>query len=456
MPAATTAVDPRRTDVSHPMPTGAINIPELRSVRLRDFHIDDLDGIVSLWSEVRTWQGDSVYALGEVLTSCQKDFAVVAVIDEQVIGAVVARAAHTQGWVMFLGTRESYHGRGIGSALLAAVEARMTPLGLAKLSALVPESAARVGSFTHRGYVAQKNLQYFERQMPIQRKEIDVLHRLGGRILPPGAWDKIAGMDAEKRLLEKRLVVPLSQPDLAAQFGVAPPHAIVLFGPPGTGKTTFARAVASRLEWAFIEVFPSRLSGASGGLAGALRETFLNVTELEHAVVFIDEVEEIAARRNDDRPLAAHAVTNELLKIIPAFRDQPGRLLICATNHVRMLDPAFLRHGRFDYVVPIGLPDAVARRSIWGRYIPPDILESIDVEELVSLSQGFSPADIEFAARKTAQEALEKAIDTGVSQTHGHFATTGDYVDAIESTTATVSAETARSFEDDIREFGRV
>ncbi|MGC5172768.1 ATP-binding protein [Microbacterium sp. DT81.1] len=442
--------------MSHPFSAGATDLPDLRSVRLRDFHTDDLDGIVSLWSEVRTWQGESVYALGEVLTSCQKDYAVVAVLNEQVIGAVVARAAHTQGWVMFLGTRGDWHGHGIGSALLAALESRMTPLGLAKLSALVPENAARVDSFKNRGYAAQRNLQYFERALPVQRNEIDVLKKLGGRVLPRGAWDSIAGMEEEKRVLEKRLVVPLSQPRLAAQFGVVPPKAVVLFGPPGTGKTTFARAVASRLEWPFVEVFPSRLEGAHGGLAGALRETFLNVTELEHAVVFIDEVEEIAARREGGRPSASHAVTNELLKIIPAFREQPGRLLICATNHVRMLDPAFLRHGRFDYVLPIGLPDAVARRSIWERYIPLDIVTSIDLTKLVGASEGFSPADIEFAARKAAQSAFEKAIDSGDASSPAHVATTMDYVEAIQLTTATVSSDTARLFGDDIREFGRV
>ena len=442
--------------MSHPLLTGAIDLPEMRSVRLRDFHIDDLDGIVGLWSDVRAWQGESVYALGEVLTSCQKDYAVVAVIDEQVIGAVVARAAHTQGWVMFLGTREDWHGRGIGSALLAALESRMAQLGLAKLSALVPENAVRLGSFTHRGYVARKNLQYLERQLPVQRKEIEVLRQLGGRVVARGVWDGIAGMTAEKLLLERRLVVPLSQPALATQFGVVPPQAVVLFGPPGTGKTTFARAVASRLEWPFIEVSPSRLGGGASGLPGALRETFLSITELEHAVVFIDEVEEIASRRQGGGPPAAYAVTNELLKIIPAFREQPGRLLICATNHVRMLDPAFLRHGRFDYVLPIGLPDAAARRSIWERYIPPAVFASVDIPRLVASSEGFSPADIEFAARRAAQSALEKAIESDDASSPDHAAETADYVRAIESTTATVSSDTARSFDDDIRDFGRV
>ena len=106
------------------------------------------------------------------------------------------------------------------------------------------------------------------------------------------------------------------------------------------------------------------------GQALALRETFAEIAALEHAVVFIDEVEEIAGRRGGKPPSPLQGVTNELLKIIPTFRERDGRLLVCATNFVRALDPAFLRHGRFDYVIPVGPPDAAARAAIWRRYLP--------------------------------------------------------------------------------------
>src|SRR5690606_23667939 len=183
---------------------------------------------------------------------------------------------------------------------------------------------------------------------------------------------------------------------------------VMLFGPPGTGKTTFAKAIASRLAWPFIEVFPSRLGSDPAGLAAGLRDTFGRIAELEHAVVFIDEVEEIASRRRGDPPSATQGVTNELLKLIPEFRDLPGRLLICATNFIRSLDPAFLRHGRFDYVIPIGLPDADARGAIWSANLPREA--AVDLPQLVAASEGFSPADIEFAARKAAQAALERGL----------------------------------------------
>ena len=100
-----------------------------------------------------------------------------------------------------------------------------------------------------------------------------------------------------------------------------PPRAVVLFGPPGTGKTSFARGAASRLGWPFVELFPSRLA-RSGGLAAALREAFGLVAELDKVVLFIDEVEEIAGTRQPRTVSAAQGVTNEMLKLIPPFREQ--------------------------------------------------------------------------------------------------------------------------------------
>ncbi|MCU1526933.1 MAG: family ATPase [Frondihabitans sp.] len=417
--------------------------------RIRDFHPDDVDGILHLWEEMRASQSEPVYGLSEVLASCQQDHAVVAVEDDVLIGAAVGRAAHAQGWIVFLSTASTHQRRGIGGRMLAALEKRMAPLGLSKLSVLLPETALRVDAFSEQGFEAKRNLVYFERRIPVQRNELTAMSELGGRVLPRGLWESIGGMQREKELLERRLVMPLARADLAEQFGVVPPSAVVLFGPPGTGKTTFARAIASRLEWSFVEVFPSRLANDPAGLAGALRETFVKIADLEHAVVFIDEVEEIAVQRGGEPPSAMQGVTNELLKIIPTFRDQPNRLLVCATNFIRALDSAFLRHGRFDYVIPIGLPDSEARESIWTRYIPTQALAEIDVPALVSRTAGFSPADIKYAAQKASQGALEKALYSA-----GGEMPTGprrqDYFDAIAETRATVSSEVAEAFLEDI------
>lgn len=422
---------------------------------IRDFHPHDVEGILQLWQALRQEDVDPVYDLSEVLASCEKDHAVVALHGEEIVGAAVGRAAHDQGWIVFLATLPTFRGKGIGTLLLAAVEKRMAAHGLNKLSALMPDTATRFEAFSSRGFVVKKNLRYFERKIPVQRAELGAMEELGGRLLPRDLWDRVAGMSAEKELLERRLVLPLAKSELAEEFGVVPPRAVVLFGPPGTGKTTFAKAIASRLEWPFVEVFPSRLAGDPGGLAGALRQTFLDIAELEHAVVFIDEVEEIASQRSGEPPSPTQGVTNELLKIIPAFRDQPGRILVCATNFIRSLDSAFLRHGRFDYVIPIGLPDVQARTAMWQRFIPAAVAGQIDVHTLVEASAGFSPADIEFAARSASQRALEKAVYDDDSVTKRSGPETADYLETVAETKATVSAAVAAEFLEDIEALAR-
>lgn len=427
----------------------------MTALRLRDYQPTDADAILRLWDEVRAEGVEPVYALSEVLASCEKDTAVIAVDGDRVVGAAVARAAHNQGWIVFLAVTQAARGAGIAGGMLAALEQRMAPSGLTRLSILVPDEQQQIGALTRAGFEDRAHLSYFERRIPVTQRELTALRDLGGRILPRDLWGSIAGMQAEKELLERRLVLPLAEPELADEFGVQPPRAIVLFGPPGTGKTTFAKAVASRLQWPFVEVFPSRLAHAPGGLAAGLRDTFERIGELEHVIVFIDEVEEIAAQRGGEPPSAMQGVTNELLKIIPAFRDTPGRLLICATNFIRALDDAFLRHGRFDYVIPIGLPDEDAREAIWTRYVPSAALPTVDIAALVARSDGYSPADIEFAARSAAQSALEKSVFGEVADDGAPGPRTADYLAALDRTRTTVSSQVAREFGEDIEALAR-
>ena len=425
------------------------------SFRIREYHPADTDAVLELWEKAKSTGYEPVYGLAEVLASCEKDHAVVAVSGTRVVGIAVGRAAHEQGWIVFFSTLSEYRRQGIGSQLLAALEARMAPLGLTKLSILVPDGQHDSNVLDRAGFTDRNHLSYFEREIPVSEKERAILGDLGGRVLAGDLWDGIAGMQQEKELLERRLVLPLSDAALAEKFGVEPPRSIVLFGPPGTGKTTFAKAVASRLHWPFVEVFPARLAGDPRGLAGALRETFTKIGDLDNVVVFIDEVEEIASQRGGEPPAPTQGVTNELLKLIPLFRERPGRLLIVATNFIRALDDAFLRHGRFDYVIPIGLPDDQARDSIWRRYIPHSSGDTVDLAEMVKRTDGFSPADIEYAARKASQRALEAAVydQSGGGQ---EGPSTEDYLWAIGDTRMTVSSEMVGSFLEDIESLARL
>ena len=282
-------------------------------------------------------------------------------------------------------------------------------------------------------------------------EEPGALRELGGRVIPPGLWDDLRGMDEAKEIIERRVILPLAEPELAARHAVELPKAIVLFGPPGTGKTTFAKGIASRLGWPFVEIEPAEL-GAEGAerQAKLLAATFDRLLELPAAVVFVDEVEDIASIRQEERRVNP-SITNEFLKQIPRMREAPHHLLACATNSVGLLDPAFLRPGRFDYILPVGPPNDEARAAIWARYVDEITDEPVDIDGLVAATPLFTPADIEWAARKAAQRAFEREHFEG----NGSRATTDDFLAAIAETRPTLTPEMVEAFESDTARFSR-
>ncbi|WP_420706067.1 MULTISPECIES: ATP-binding protein [unclassified Streptomyces] len=420
---------------------------------LRDYHDDDLDQAIEIWDQSRRTDENRVFAISEVMAAAKVgQTAVVAVVGDELVGVAVAQAHGKRAWILLVALASRWRERGIGSALLADLERRLRALGVSHISALLPAGAAGTKALENSGYRYRDDLTYYEKVELPGAANTEVLTALGGRMLPDGLWDAMAGMEEEKQVVERHVVLPLTEPALADRYGVAPPKAVILFGPPGTGKTSFAKAVASRLGWPFVELFPSRLAAdTSEGLAAALRESFADLAELDSVLLFIDEVEEIAGARSGKAVDPGHGVTNELLKLIPLFREHDARLLACATNSIRSLDAAFLRPGRFDYVIPVGPPDASARAAIWTRYLT-DSAESVDIDRLVQASDLFTPADIEFAARKGAQAAFEREV----TLRRGQPATTEDYMNAIADTRPTLTAQAIEEFEEDIDKYSRL
>ena len=421
--------------------------------RLRDYHEADLDQAIQIWDQSRgSGSAEPVFSVAEVMAAARSGQpAVVAEVGDEVVGMAVAQVQGERAWIMLVAIGARWRDRGVGSALLSDLERRLRSQGVRRISAALPESATGAAALENSGYSRREGLVYYEMMEHLGPDQANLLDELGGMILPPGLWGALAGMEYEKQIIERRIVDPLAHPEVAERYGVSPPKAVILFGPPGTGKTSFAKAIASRLGWPFVELFPSRLAAiGTGGLAASLREAFADLAELDELVLFIDEVEEIATARSG-ASTAELGVTNELLKLIPAFRQHDSRLLVCATNTVHSLDSAFLRPGRFDYVIPVGPPDQPARHAVWQRYLG-TANAHIDVDRLATASELFTPADIEFAARKGAQAAFEREmIDGG-----GQPATTGDYLTAIGEVRPTLSADMLAEFERGKTDFARL
>ncbi|MDP2730814.1 MAG: ATP-binding protein [Dehalococcoidales bacterium] len=264
-------------------------------------------------------------------------------------------------------------------------------------------------------------------------------------------WDNIAGMEREKQLIESKILLPLLNHELAKKHGVSTPKVLLLFGPPGTGKTSFARGIASKLGWSFIEVSPSQL--ICDGLdkqAFWLRTVFGELQGVDKAVIFFDEFEQMALRPDQASPVE-RMVSSEMLRQLPRFRTQEEVLLVCATNNIKIINPALLRVGRFDYILPIGAINAQERQEVFSLYLKHMNTGEIDLGLIAQRAERYTPADIEAVCTNAAQSAFEKETTLGSDYKLG----TEDLLQALENHKATISEEDLGRFQEDIDQFCR-
>lgn len=442
-----TFVMPTRTVVAFLV--GQRNVVGMRAA-VRAYRPEDLSAVLALWEAAGCIpRGPDGLSVDEAVALIGSESAVTLVgeADGRIVGMVVSTVSAPMAWIHRL-VSVGADDLEVADQLLEHAEAEFAERGARKVAAVMTAGRA---ALERRGYAASPDVTYVQRQLPPVPAAPPALARLGGRIVGPGLWQELQGLEAAKELIERRVILPLAEPELAARHAVAPPKAIVLFGPPGTGKTTFAKGIASRLGWPFVEIEPSRLGGQGADPeAELLADTFDALLELASVVAFIDEVEDIASMRQEDRRVSP-SLTNELLRQMPRIRDAREHLLVCATNWVSRLDPAFLRPGRFDYVLAVGPPDDEARAAIWRRYVHEITDEDVDIPALVAATELFTPADIEFAARKAAQHAFEREHFDRV----GTRATTSDFLGAIAQTRPTLAREMVEAFEEDRRRFAR-
>ena len=414
---------------------------------IREYKPEDLGRVLQLWERTgANGGGDGALTLDQSVDLLTSDgaAALVAEVAGEMVGMVLGSSVAAVGWIHRLALLPGQGGEEqLADQLLEAVESRLAEAGARGLNAVVDGDGGARDHLLRRDSRLMDAAVHLRREVPAALAVPSGLADIFGKVINPGLWSDLKGLEEAKEIIERRVILPLAEPELALRHAVSPPRAIVLFGPPGTGKTTFAKGIASRLGWPFVEIRPGELAGEGAEhQARLLAETFDRILELPAAIVFVDEVEDLASIRHQERRVSP-SVTNEFLIQIPRLREADQHLLVCATNAVERLDPAFLRPGRFDYVPPVGPPDEAARESIWRRYTGEITDEEIDLAQLIGASELFTPADIEFAARKAAQRAFEREHFEGA----GHRARTEDFLVAIEQTRPTLTAEVLDEFE---------
>jgi transitional endoplasmic reticulum ATPase len=293
--------------------------------------------------------------------------------------------------------------------------------------------------------------QALDEYMSYQRK--DILTEMGAQTIARDIWDTISDSQPPKQLVQRRIILPLTEEDLSRKHGVSPPKAIIFFGPPGTGKTHFVKAIAGVLSWWYIEIAPSMLMEEGSERVGAnLRRIMEKARQLENAVIFIDEFEELAARR-DNADRLDKSITNEFLKQVPYFKNEANKvLLVCATNYIQHLDPALLRPGRFDCIIPVGGLTDEERRTILEYYLTRLNKGEIDLDWVIKATTRFTPADIQYLFEQVAQFAFEQELVRKAD----YRVTTETIRQILPKINPTLTDEIIKEFEQDSITYARV
>ncbi|MCQ1537562.1 CDC48 family AAA ATPase [Methanocalculus taiwanensis] len=225
-------------------------------------------------------------------------------------------------------------------------------------------------------------------------------------------YEDIGGLGRELQLVREMIELPLRHPELFERLGIEPPKGVLLYGPPGTGKTLIARAVASEVDAHFITLSgPEIMSKYYGESEGKLREVFDEAQENSPTIIFIDEIDSIAPKREDTKGEVERRVVAQLLALMDGLKSRGQVIVIAATNLPDAIDPALRRGGRFDREIEIGIPDKKGRLEvlqIHSRGVP--LAEDVELSHFADITHGFVGADLSLLVKEAAMHALRKII----------------------------------------------
>ncbi|HDN76221.1 MAG TPA: AAA family ATPase [Acidilobales archaeon] len=244
---------------------------------------------------------------------------------------------------------------------------------------------------------------------------------------PNVRYSDVGGLDEQIKELREVVELPLKHPEIFEELGIEPPKGILLYGPPGCGKTLLAKAVAGESNATFISLVASELAQKFVGEgARIVRELFKLARRKAPAIIFIDEIDAIAAKRLDvgtsgEREI--HRTLTQLLAELDGFKPLDRVKVIAATNRIDILDPALLRPGRFDRIIEVPLPDFRGRIEIFKIHTRRMKVKDIDYNKLAKLTEGATGADI----KTICTEAGYFAIRAGRS-----YVTMEDFIKAID------------------------